>query len=235
MARQTETHKTLEVAGRSVPLMIVRHPRARHMSLRLESAGAGVRLTLPRRASLREGLVFAESKTEWIGRELAAQPARVPLEVGAVMPVLGRDHIIRHAPWARRGVWREHGIIWASGLAEHVPRRVRDFLKHEARTEIAARARAKAGVIERPVRRIAIRDMTSRWGSCGSDGNLSFSWRLILAPEDVLDYVVAHEVARLRYMSHGPRFWALTTRLATDIAGATRWLKEHGDKLLAYG
>jgi hypothetical protein len=234
MARQADDRKTLQVAGRSVPLVIVRHPRARHMSLRLESAGAGLRLTLPRRASLSEGLAFAESKSEWIRRQLAAQPARVPFVPGSIVPVLGREHVIRHAPWARRGVWREHGVLWASGLAEHLPRRVTDYLKGEARREITARAQDKARTIEREVRRVTLRDMTSRWGSCG-DGRLAFSWRLILAPETVLDYVVAHEVAHLRYMSHGPRFWALTARLTEDVAGPTRWLKTQGDRLLAYG
>ena len=129
----------------------------------------------------------------------------------------------------------EDGTIYVSGFAEHRARRVGDFLKAEAQSEIAPRARAKAAVIEREIRRIGIRHMTSRWGSCGRDGALCFCWRLILAPEAVLDSVVAHEVTHLRYMSHGPRFWALVARLTPDAKGARAWLKAHGDTLLAYG
>ncbi|MFQ5774806.1 MAG: M48 family metallopeptidase [Kiloniellaceae bacterium] len=212
-----------------------RHPNARHISLRLDGMGGGVRLVLPRRAALREGLEFAEDRADWLLDQLDALPERVPFGVGAVIPVLGEDHLIRHLPQGRRGVWREDGVVWASGFAEHVPRRVGDYLKAQARGELSSRARAKAAAIGRRIRRIAVRETRTRWGSCSSDGNLNFCWRLILAPEPVLDYVVAHEVAHLAEMNHGSRFWALTARLTPDCAGARRWLREHGDGLLRYG
>ncbi len=200
----------------------------------MDGVGA-VRLVLPRRTPLRQGLDFAEDKAGWILGHLDALPERVPFAAGAVLPLLGEEHVIRHDPDARRGVWRAEGTIWVSGQPEHLSRRVHDFLKVEARREMSERARQKAAIVGRLVKRLSLRDTTSRWGSCSADGNLSFTWRLILAPEAVLDYVVAHEVAHLKHMNHGPRFWALVDRLTGDVARSRRWLRERGDRLLRYG
>ena len=225
----------LRVAQREIPLVISRHSRARRITLRLDSLSGNVRLVLPKRMALREGLDFATQKADWLLAQIDALPERVPFADGAVIPLLGRDHVIRHVAGARRGVWRQDGEIFASGFAEHLPRRITDFLKAEARAAIAPPAHAKAAQIERQITRLTIRHMTSRWGSCGSDGALCFCWRLVLAPEPVFDYVIAHEIAHLRYMNHGPRFWQLAARLTPDLNGAHRWLKRNGDTLLAYG
>ncbi len=233
MAEPDDT-KVLRVAEREIPLLVSRNPRARRISISLDGGGS-VRLTLPRRTSLRQGLDFAEDKANWILDQLNALPERVPFEDGAILPLLGADHVICHQPAARRGVWCADGAIRVSGQREHLPRRVGDFLKAEARREISRRAKEKAGIVGRPVRRITLRDTTSRWGSCTSDGNLSFTWRLILAPEDVLDYVVAHEIAHLKHLNHGSRFWALVARLTADVTRSRRWLRENGDRLLRYG
>ena len=114
-------------------------------------------------------------------------------------------------------------------------RRVRDFLMAEARRELGERARAKAERIGARVAAVTIRDTRSRWGSCSATGRLSFSWRLILTPEPVLDYVVGHEVAHLREMNHSPRFWALCAELTAEVAGPRVWLKANGARLLRYG
>ena len=230
----SEDTKVLRVAEREIPLRVSRNPRARRISISLDGSGA-VRLVLPRRTPLRHGLDFAEDKAGWIIGHLNALPEPVPFEHGAVIPLLGTEHVIRHDPAARRGVWRADGIIRVSGHAEHLPRRLHDYLKAEARRELSGRAREKAAVIGRAVRRVALRDTTSRWGSCSAEGNLNFSWRLIFAPEAVLDYVVAHEVAHLKHMNHGQRFWALVDRLTEDTALARRWLRKHGDHLMRYG
>jgi predicted metal-dependent hydrolase len=235
MARGSADSTVLRVAQREIPLVVSRNNRARRITLRLDGLSGDVRLVLPKRMALREGLDFATQKADWLLAQLDALPARIPFTDGAVIPLLGRDHVIRHVAGARRGVWRQDGEIFVSGFAEHLPRRVTDFLKSEARAAIGPLAQAKAARIERRVTRLTIRHMTSRWGSCGSDGALCFCWRLVLAPEPVFDYVVAHEVAHLRYMSHGPRFWKLVSRLTPDMDGARRWLKGSGDTLLAYG
>jgi predicted metal-dependent hydrolase len=117
----------------------------------------------------------------------------------------------------------------------HLARRVRDYLVAQARSELASRARRLAARIGHNVARVSVRDTKSRWGSCSGRGNLSFSWRLILVPEPVIDYVVAHEVAHLAEMNHGPRFWRLVESLSPDSAAPRAWLKRHRNRLLSYG
>ena len=218
-----------------MPLVVRRNPRARHLTLRLDQASGAPQLSLPRGVPLSEGLDFARRRSDWIQAQLESLPPRIAFAEGAEIPYLGEPQTIRHAPRGRRGVWREPGTIWVSGFAEHMARRLTDFLKREARRELSARAQDKAGRLDRNLGRISIRDTQSRWGSCSSDGDISFSWRLILAPEPVLDYVVAHEVAHLVHLNHGPRFWALVDDLTVDVAGPRRWLRQNGGALLRYG
>ena len=95
---------------------------------------------------------------------------------------------------------------------------------------------AKAAQVERPVKRITLRDSRSRWGSCGPHATLSFSWRLVFAPPEVLDYLAAHEVAHLVHLNHGPHFWALARALCDGpIEAPQAWLKKNGEILLQYG
>ncbi len=123
-----------------------------------------------------------------------------------------------------------------TGQPAHTERRVRDFLKAEARRQIVERAQAKAAIAGRKIRRISLRDTRSRWGSCASGGNLNFSWRLVLAPDGVLDYVVAHEVAHLVHMNHSPAFWQTVATLTdADVKAQRAWLRRHGNGLFAYG
>src|SRR6267154_1781444 len=119
---------------------------------------------------------------------------------------------------------------------EHLPRRLRDWLTGELRGRLVPLVYAKAARVERPVKRITVRDSRSRWGSCGPDGTMSFSWRLVFAPPEVLDYLVAHEVAHLVHLNHGPRFWALARMLCEGpIEVPQSWLKANGEVLLQYG
>jgi hypothetical protein len=235
MPLRLEAPRSLRLDTREVPLELSRHPRARRITLRLNATGDGVRLVLPRRTPLREAIDFAERNSGWILKHLEKVPARIPFTAGAVIPLLGVDHVIAHDASARCGVSRDGGMIRVAGLPEHLPRRVGDFLMREARAEIGSRAREKAARIDRRVNRLSLRDTRSRWGSCNSDGNLNFSWRLILAPEAVLDYVVAHEVAHLVHLNHSPRFWKLAGELSLDMAQAKAWLERHGAQLWRYG
>jgi predicted metal-dependent hydrolase len=116
-----------------------------------------------------------------------------------------------------------------------LPRRVRDHLVALAKRDFADRARALAARLGKSVTRVGVRDPKSRWGSCSSRGALSFSWRLIFAPEPVIDYVVAHEVAHLVEMNHSPRFWRVVASLVPDSAAPRAWLKRHRMELMAYG
>ena len=150
--------------------------------------------------------------------------------------MLGVPHLIRGDAGRLRGLpARVDGTITVPGAPDHLPRRLTDFLKAEAKREIGTRARAKAARLDRPVAAVTLRDTRSRWGSCSGAGRLAFSWRLIMAPEFVLDYVVAHEVAHLREMNHGPRFWKLCKELSRSNNGARDWLEAHGTELYRYG
>jgi predicted metal-dependent hydrolase len=225
----------VDLGGRPVALELGRSGRARHVSLRIDARTAACIVTLPPRAAVAEGLALARKEAAWILGRLGRLPPSVPFADGATLPVLGVGLRVRHCPDGRGGAWRQGDEIRVSGRPEHLARRLEDWLRREARRALAERAEAKAAALGLRPGRVGVRDTLSRWGSCSRDGALSFCWRLVLAPAAVLDYVVAHEVAHLRYRGHGPRFWRLVDRLAGDSAGARRWLRRHGDSLFRYG
>lgn len=225
----------LLIDRKRVPIAVRRSDRARHISLHVDTSTGIVEVVLPRGTSRKEGLAFVREKSSWIRDHLARMPRRVVFKDGAVIPVLGVGHRIRHRPGAKGGVWRENGEIHVSGQASHLPRRVTDWLKAEAKRSISARAREKAARIDRRVARVAVRETRSRWGSCSDSGNLNFSWRLIFAPPKVMDYVIAHEVAHLVEMNHSKRFWRVVGTIAGDVEGCRKWLVKNGARLYSYG
>ncbi len=219
-----------------VPVAIRVSLRARRVALRIDAAERRVELILPPGVPAESGLRFLRDKRGWIAARLGALPRPIPFVEGAVVPVLDLPHTIRRAFDASGPpVVVADGEIRVRGDPAHLPRRVRDHLAALARDELARRARPIAAQIGRKVTRVGVRDTKSRWGSCSSSGNLSFSWRLIFAPEPVVHYVVAHEVAHLAEMNHGPRFWRLVESLAPGTAQPRAWLARHRARLLAYG
>jgi hypothetical protein len=211
-------------------------PRARRIALRIDAAERRVELVLPPGVPPSHGLRFLATKRGWIAARLAALPQPVRFAEGVILPVLGIPHHIRREDDpAAPPVVISAGEIRVRCDPAHLERRVRDHLVAMARAEFAARARPLAARIGRKVARVGVRDTKSRWGSCSGRGNLSFSWRLIFAPEPVIDYVVAHEVAHLAEMNHGPRFWRLVESLSPDSAAARAWLKRHRSRLFSYG
>jgi predicted metal-dependent hydrolase len=179
---------------------------------------------------------FAESQAGWIAARLKRLPEQRPFGDGIELPLFGEPHVVRHRPGTRGTVWLEGAEIHVAGRPEHLPRRLRDWLASHLRARLVPLVHAKAGEVARAVKRITVRDNRSRWGSCGPDATMSFSWRLVFVPPEVLDYLVAHEVAHLVHLNHGPRFWALARRLAAGpIEGPQAWLKSNGEALLQYG
>lgn len=225
----------LTVGPHRVSLLVRPSRRARRLSLRLDPTTGDVVLVLPPRSNLTQGLRFAEANSGWIGERLARLPPAVALADGASLPFLGRTCRIRHRPGRRGSVWLDGDEINVAGGIEHLPRRLRDWLKQQARLELAVRAHAAAARLGQRIARVSVRDMRSRWGSCSSRATLAFCWRLILAPEPIIDYVVAHEVAHLVEMNHGPRFWSLVQSLSPDADEARRWLRQNSPRLLRYG
>lgn len=227
--------------GRTISVRVRVSPRARRIALRVDSAKGTTELVLPAGFGIGRAGDFLARHAGWLEERVSRMPQRIVFADGARVPLLGTDHVIRHDPRAvgtvRRFAGGADGLpeLVVSGRPEHLPRRLADWLKAEARREIAPRARAHAERLGRKPSRITVRDTRSRWGSCSSTGALSFSWRLVLAPEAVLDYVCAHEAAHLVEMNHSGRFWRLVETLDPDMDAARAWLKRHGAGLHRYG
>jgi predicted metal-dependent hydrolase len=225
--------------GEVYRIALKRSARSRRFTLRVRTATRDVLLTAPARAPIKAAREFAERHSAWIGVRLARLPRLVPFEPSAAAPLRGVDHRIVHRPGARGVVWLEKAadgpLICVAGERPHVPRRVADFLVREARKDIEAAVARHANTIGVKPQRIAIRDTVSRWGSCSSAGRLSFSWRLILAPSFVLDYLAAHEVAHLVHLNHSPKYWSLLRRACPETNRAEAWLKTHGASLHRFG
>ena len=217
-----------------------RHGQARRYTLRVDGAAREAVLTMPPRGSLKEARDFAQKHGGWIAARLKRLPAAAPFVAGTDVPLRGVAHRIVHRGGVRGTVWAEvdsggAAILCVAGEAPHVGRRVGDFLKRQARRDLDAASRRHAATLGVAIKRIAVRDQSSRWGSCSNSGLLSYSWRLILAPPFVLDYLAAHEVAHLVELNHSPRFWRLVRNLTADAERAKAWLDVHGAELHRYG
>ncbi len=217
-----------------------RHRQARRYTLRIHSATREVVLTMPPRGSLKEARVFAQKHGGWIATRLGRLPTPAPFRPGTVLPLRGVGHRISHRPNSRGTVWIETGddgerSLCVTGEEPHIARRIHDYLKREAKSDLEAASRQAATRLGVRIRRVSIRDQSSRWGSCSSTGVLSYSWRLVLAPPFVLDYLAAHEVAHLVEMNHSRRFWRLVDRICPHVTRAKTWLEVHGTDLHRYG
>ncbi|MCB1392944.1 MULTISPECIES: M48 family metallopeptidase [unclassified Nitrobacter] len=217
-----------------------RHRRARRYTLRIHPSDREAILTMPPRGTLAEAKDFAQRHGGWIAARLGRLPKAAPFHHGAIIPLRGIAHRIVHRAGERGTVWTEtrdsgERVLCVAGGLEYVDRRIHDFLKREARRDLQKASQRHADTLGVKVKRISIRDQSSRWGSCTSSGSLSFSWRLILAPPFVLDYLAAHEVAHLVEMNHSPRFWKVVARICNHVERAKRWLDVEGNDLHRYG
>jgi predicted metal-dependent hydrolase len=241
-SRLTPEPQTFHIVceGETVSVRIRRNTQARRYTLRIHAATRDVVLTMPKRGSIREAKAFAERQAAWIAVRLKRLPGATPFAHGAVVPLRGVAHRIEHRPGARGTVWAECGddgaqLLCVAGGKPHVARRVRDYLKREAKRDLESASRAAAAALGVTLTRVSVRDQTSRWGSCSTSGVLSYSWRLILAPPFVLDYLAAHEAAHLVEMNHSVKFWRTVERICPDFRRAKAWLDAHGTDLHRYG
>ena len=219
----------LELAGRRVAVAVTRNARARRISLRADAVHGVVRLTLPPRTPLREGAALIAAQHDWLTVRIAAWPAPLPFEPGALIPFEGGDLILDWDDAHPRGVRHSGTALRIGGPPNTLPGRTTRWLRAQALDRLDRETRALAAQIGKPVGAVSVRDPASRWGSCATNGAIAYSWRLILAPAWVRQSVVAHEVAHLAHHNHGPEFWALVRQLA-DVAPGTskRWLTAHG-------
>lgn len=223
-----------QVGDEILPLVIKRNQRAKRICLRYNPSAHAINLTLPKHTHLNEGLRFLNQKSEWLLYVLQEMPSKKQIKPGVVIPIFGEKVRIRHTPELSCRWMLKDGQLMISGKRSHFEQKVMEAIKKMARTHLDELARHQAARIHKRVNRLCVRDTKSRWGSCSSTGNLSFSWRLIFAPYEVLQYVVAHEVAHLRHMDHSPKFWELCSFLYPEQEIAKTWLRLHGKELYRF-
>ncbi|MGB0920382.1 MAG: M48 family metallopeptidase [Alphaproteobacteria bacterium] len=225
----------LSVGPRTIPLRVKRHNQAKRASLRIDARAGEPVLVLPPRMALKTGLTFVQEHAEWIAERLDELPNEQLFEDGAVIPFIGDPHLIQHVPRQRTPVIHAGQVLKIGGDSAHLARRLTDFLKAEAKQKISADAAEFAGRANRKPARIQVKDTRSRWGSCTPERVLSFSWRLILAPEFARRYVVAHECAHMVELNHSQRFWDEVERIYGPYKDARKWLDDHGAALHRVG
>ena len=232
MEKRDEDTMTTLPGTPPIEITLRRSARSRRFSLRVSRLDGRVTLSLPLRARENEAWEFARAQEGWIRRALAAMPQVDAVRFGSSLPFEGRSLVL--TPATGRSLSIEGDSLLVPGQPEQVARRVAAFLKVRARDRLAAASDHYARALGRPYSSLTLRDTRSRWGSCTADGGLMYSWRLVMAPPAVLDYVAAHEVAHLDQMNHSPAFWAVVQRLFPEYEASRRWLKTHGQVLHGY-
>jgi predicted metal-dependent hydrolase len=208
-----------------------RNPRSRRITLRIDPCAAQVVVTLPSRTARSAGVALLKLNAAWVCSRISALPEVPRFADGGMVAIEGVSHLIRTVP-VGRGTWIEAGCLMVAGDRAFLARRVGEFLRAEAGRRFLVLAQGKADAAGVVLGRVSVRDTRARWGSCSPKGALMFCWRLLMAPALVQDYVVAHEVAHLRHLNHGPDFWALAARLSPHRAAAEAWLAREGPRLL---
>lgn len=235
--RPLKEERMLPVHGRPVPLVIRHLERATRITLRIEPGGRALKMTVPYGLPEKDLSAFLRRHQGWLETKLFDYSDDTRLLPGATVPILGVPHRIVHSGKLRglteTGMEGGEAVIRISGLEDHAGRRIADHLKKLARRELDRLVAHHAAQSGKSFRDVTLKDTRSRWGSCSSAGNLNFSWRIAMAPPEVIDYLAAHEVAHLTEMNHGPKFWALCKRLCPHMDESKAWLKRHGSALHA--
>lgn len=226
--------ETVTLPELPAPVTLNRRRGARRFTLTVSKLDGSIRLTTPAGASYAAARAFLLDNTDWIARTAADAPGPIIVAPGVSLPIFGRDRVVEAGRGRRGPVVLSETRVTAPGAPDQIARKLKVWLREEARTRLTEAANRHAAALGARPARISIRDTTSRWGSCTSAGNLSFSWRLIMAPPEVLDYVAAHEAAHLLEMNHGKRFWAHVERLDPDWRPKRDWLKTNGAELHRY-
>ena len=222
-------------SGKTAIVDIRRSLRARRLTLRIAPSTGQAELVLPGRMSEKKGIAFLQDKTDWLEERLAKYPGPIPFENGQVVPFMGEPLTICHLNAKRANVQKEGNQLIVAAPKARISMAVQDWYRREAGCEITLCAKQKSKMLGTPYGRLTIRDTTSRWGSCSAKGDLNFSWRVVMAPSYVLDYLVAHEVAHLAEMNHSASFWNIVERLSEEFEKGRNWLRLNGHELHRYG
>lgn len=225
-----------ELSLDGIPVTLRVSPRARRMRLKVDPRTRTVLLTVPRRTSARRALAWAAEHRDWLAATLAAIPDAERIGPGGAVPMRGVPQMIDWQAGRPRGISVGEARLHVGGPLDGLEGRVLRWLRREALALLEAETREFAGKAGVMASRVRVGDPVSRWGSCSSSGTVSYSWRLIMAPDFVRRATVAHEVAHLVHMNHGPEFHALVERLLGDDPRPARsWLRREGPALHRIG
>lgn len=204
------------------------------LTLRIDSKERIPVLSLPTFCSRKKAIDFVNNNMDWILETLNKLPKRKSFEDGERISLFGQDVVITHSPDARCGVRLEDGKLIVSGGAEFLHRRVKDYIKKRAATDFYQHSRLLAEKIGCRLTGVSIKDTKSRWGSCSTLNHINYSWRIALAPQTAIDYLLAHEVAHLKHQNHSPEFWKCVGFLYSDWKKGRDWLHQNGRILYTY-
>ena len=229
------TGKTFDYeAALGFPIKVVKSPLAKKLTLRIDEKSRLPVLTLPRYCSTRKALNFVENHRDWISETLNRLPKIRYFKDGDILSVMGWPYTVSRQPGRRGGAFLEGNFLIVTGSKEFTHRRICDFLKIKAKEELLRLSRQYAAQINSTVHNVCIKDTKSRWGSCSTKHNINYNWRIILAPEFVIRYLVCHEVSHLVHQNHSKEFWNCVAALCPDYQSGRNWLKAHGKELYQY-
>lgn len=216
------------------PIKIKKSNSIRRISLRVDAKDRIPVLSLPLFCSTKKAVEFVRSHQLWLNNQLKKIPEKTKFKNGEKISFIDQEIEIRHDETLKSGVFIKDGIMFVSGKKEFLHRRVKDFIKAEIKKELTRRSKEKAAEIVCKLNDVVIKDTKTRWGSCSSKNNINYSWRIALAPESVIDYLVSHEVAHLKHQDHSRDFWNCVKKLCPKYIEGRNWLKNKGKELYAY-
>jgi predicted metal-dependent hydrolase len=228
----------VDAEGERIPVRLIVNPRARRIAVRIDPTKREAVAVSPSMRQANKAAAFAAERAVWIAHQLAQLPEAAPFRSGAAVPIRGVEHRLKRIE-GRSPATIEKGLapklVIGAADADIFASRVKRYLMAEAKADFTRRVAAHAAMLKVTPAGLQVKDTRSRWGSCTADGVLAFSWRVVLAPSFVLDYLAAHEVAHLLEMNHSTRFWNLVRKCCPDYAKGRTWLRRYGQTLHAYG
>ena len=217
----------------------IRHSsRARRVALRLDPIERVFTLVVPKGMSMRRAQAFAEGQESWMQEKLAELAPKITFEDSVIVPIFGvRTQITIHHESTLKVTKciLEDGILHVRTNKNDPSSRIIRFLKALVKDELTILSKDKAAQIGKEIARVSVGDSKTRWGSCSSSNSIAYSWRLVFAPPEALDYVVAHEVAHLQHLDHSKAFWSLCRELSGNYVEGKYWMDNHGAELMRYG
>ncbi|MBQ8677286.1 MAG: M48 family metallopeptidase [Alphaproteobacteria bacterium] len=229
------TGKTFDISAEvGMDIKVIRSDKSGKLILRIDTKERIPVLSVPRFCSQRRAVKFVNENMDWILKSLADLPEIKKFSDGETISLFGQNVVISHRPQTKGGVWLENNLLCVSGDAEFLHRRVRDYIRRRAGDEFYTRSKVLAEKIGCQLNGVVIKDTKSRWGSCSSLNNINYSWRIALAPDFVIDYLMAHEVSHLKHRDHSDAFWKCVATLCPEWSRGNSWLRRNGKSLYAY-